>query len=128
MSSLEREFWEEFLNMYKLHPCLWDCKSKDYANKDMRASAINDLVVKCKERYPDANQNFVTKKIHSFRCAFRRELKKVIASMKSGASSDDLYVPILWYYEILRFIADSEMPREGSSNLDSQIEVRTIFY
>ena len=58
---------------------------------------------------------FVTKNIHSFRSAFGRELKKVVTSLKSGTSSDDIYVPSLWYYDTLSFIADSEMPREAKS-------------
>ena len=37
----------------------------------------NELVEKCKEKYPAANKDFVTKKIHSMRCSFRREYKKI---------------------------------------------------
>ena len=76
--------------MYELYPCLWDSKSKDYSNKQLRDVAISDLIDKCKATYPSADRNFVTKKIHSFRCGFRRELKKVVVSLKSGVSADSI--------------------------------------
>lgn len=131
----DREFWEEFINIYKLYPCLWNSKCKEYSNRELRESAITVLVNKCKERYTNCGRNFVMKKIHSFRCAFRRELKKVVTSLKSGTSSDEVYKPNLWYYDILSFIADSEMPREAKSNVGgdyldeaSEVEVRKVNY
>jgi len=36
---------------------------------------------------------------------------------KSGDGADDVYVPNLWYYDILSFIADSETPRIGKTNI-----------
>lgn len=131
----DREFWEEFLNLYKLYPCLWNSKCKEYSNRQLRESAIAVLVDKCKEKYSSSDRNFVMKKIHSFRCAFRRELKKVVNSLKSGSATEEVYVPNLWYYDILNFIADSEMPREAKSNLMGEeleetfeIEVRKLFF
>jgi hypothetical protein len=84
----------------------------------LREHAYKELVTKCKEQFPTADKEFVMKKIHAFRCNFRRELKKVIQSQKSGTSADDVYVPTLWYYDLLSFIADSEIPRRGKSNMD----------
>jgi hypothetical protein len=65
------------------------------------------------------------RKIHSFRCCFRRELKRVLDSQKSETSADDVYVPNLWYYDLLSFIADSEIPRRGKSNIDNTDEIST---
>ena len=58
------------------------------------------------------------KKIHPFRCSFRRHLKKVIGSQKSSTPADDVYVPTLWHYDLLSFVADSEIPKRGKSNMD----------
>ena len=86
--EIDKEFWEEFINIYRLHECLWNNKIDAYADKNMRNVAYNELIQKCKEKYPDANKNFVTKKIHSLRCSFRREFKKIQLSKRSGISAD----------------------------------------
>ncbi|KAG8265419.1 hypothetical protein J6590_095201, partial [Homalodisca vitripennis] len=112
----EKGFLEQFINIYYLHPCLWNTKSNDYANKHMRNDAYAELLEFCKEKYPTATKDFVLKKIHGLRCSFRRELKKV-SQRKPGSSADDVSVPNLWYYELLSFIADSETPRQGKSSL-----------
>lgn len=117
-NNCDREFWEEFFNLYRLHPCLWDSKSSDYLNRHKRNDAYNELVLKSKEKFTEANKDFATKKIHGFRCCFRRELKKVRGN-KSGDGADDVYVPNLWYYDILSFIADSETPRIGKTNIQN---------
>jgi hypothetical protein len=118
----DRDFWEEFFNIYSLHPCLWNTKCKEYSNKHIRNEAYSKLAEKCKERFPRDDKDFVVKKFHSFRCCFRWELKRVSDSQKSGTSADDVFVPSLWYYVLLSFIADSEIPRRGKSNIDSHEE------
>ena len=91
--EIDKEFWEEFINIYKLHECwcLWNNKIEAYANRNMRNAAYNELVEKCKEKYPAANKNFITKKIHtmSMRCSLSGErlfLKKVQLLKISGSS------------------------------------------
>jgi hypothetical protein len=42
----------------------------------------------------------------------------VIEYEKSSTSADSVYVPALWYYDLLSFFADSEIPRRGESNMD----------
>lgn len=118
----DQPFWEEFINSYHLHTCLWNTKAKEYSDRNQ---AYEDLVKKCKEKFPNANKDFVVKKIHTMRCSFRRELKKVINSLRSGSGTDEVYVPSLWYYDLLSFIADSEMPRKGTSNIDEEDESGT---
>jgi hypothetical protein len=39
-------------------------------------------------------------------------------SQKSDTSADDVYVSILWYYDLLSFIAFSEIPKRGKSNMN----------
>ncbi|XP_074030039.1 uncharacterized protein [Leptinotarsa decemlineata] len=60
----------------------------------------------------------VKKRIDSIRGTFRKELKRVKATMKSGAGADDIYQPHLWYYNLLLFLTDQETPRETKSNID----------
>ncbi|KAF6209213.1 hypothetical protein GE061_014958 [Apolygus lucorum] len=67
---------------------------------------------------PQANRDSVVKKINSLRTSYRKELKKVIQSEKSGTGEDDVYVPHLWYYELLHFLKDQEIPRQTTSNIE----------
>ncbi|KAK8393608.1 hypothetical protein O3P69_006728 [Scylla paramamosain] len=39
-------------------------------------------------------------------------------SVKSGAGSDDVYKPSLWYFDELAFLRDQELQQEGVSSLD----------
>ena len=119
----DKKFTEEFINMYQLYPCLWNSKCKEYSDKHLRSDAYNDLIEKCRERYPDANKDFVVKKINALKSSFRREHKKVVDSKKTGSSAEESYEPNLWYYDILSFVIDSETPRSGKSNLDDETSV-----
>ena len=90
--EMDKEFWEEFINIYKLHECLWNNKTEAYANRNMCNAVYNELIEKCKEKYPAAKKDFVRKRIHSMRCSFRREFKKAQISKRSGSSADDVCI------------------------------------
>ncbi|KAK3880948.1 hypothetical protein Pcinc_014598 [Petrolisthes cinctipes] len=59
----------------------------------------------------------VAKKMNNLRSAFRKEHKKDISSLRSGASADDVYQPSVWYYEQLLFLQDQETPRQSVTNV-----------
>jgi Alcohol dehydrogenase transcription factor Myb/SANT-like len=69
---------------------------------------------------PAANKESVIKKINSIRTCFRKEYRKVVASEKSGAGTTDIYVPTLWYYEILLFLIEQDEPRHSISNIPNE--------
>ncbi|VEN58690.1 unnamed protein product [Callosobruchus maculatus] len=72
--------------------------------------AYDKLVEYCKSSgLPEANRDFVVRKIQSLRGSFRKELKKVKENWKSG-KPDRIYVPSLWYFEHLLFVKDEELP------------------
>ncbi|KAK4871684.1 hypothetical protein RN001_015808 [Aquatica leii] len=108
--------------IYKEHPVLWKIKSKEYTNKNLKTKAYNALIEYSKLSYPDADRNFVSKKIQNIRECFRKELKKVEASQMSGTGADDVYEPHLWYFDLLLFTTDQEMPVES---VDSEIQFRS---
>lgn len=116
---LSKEFVIEFLEKYRQFPCLWKIKSKDYTNKNLKNRAYDELLTVCKTINPEANRDFVVKKIQSFRGSFRKELKKVEDSKRSGKSADDVHVPTLWYYHLLEFTVDQELPTDSISNFSN---------
>ncbi|XP_050706444.1 uncharacterized protein LOC126991925 [Eriocheir sinensis] len=115
---MNRKTLEEFIDIYQTEECLWKVKCKEYHNRDKRNAAYGKLIEKLRETTPDADRDMVVKKINNLRTTYRKELKKVQASKKSGAGAYDVYVPKLWYFENLAFLHDQETPREGLTNIE----------
>lgn len=121
MSSRKRnQVIEDFIELYKLEPCLWQVKSKEYHDRDKRNAAYAKLVLKLKELEPDATKKSVVRKINSLRSNVRKEKKKREMSMKSGASADDVYVSKLWYLNLFDFLGDQDIPSASVSNLEEE--------
>lgn len=121
MSSRKRnQVIEDFIELYKLEPCLWQVKSKEYHDRDKRNAAYAKLVLKLKELEPDATKKSVVRKINSLRSNVRKEKKKREMSMKSGASADDVYVSKLWYFNLFDFLGDQDIPSASVSNLEEE--------
>jgi len=114
-----REFITEFIHMCLEYPCLWKVKSKEYSDTVKKNFAYEHLTTKLKEIDLYANKENVVKKINSLRSCFRKEVKKVNDSKKSGAGADDTDTPSLWYFQELLFLTDQEVPRKGIGNLES---------
>ena len=128
MMSTSREdkaFWLEFIELYRGQPSLWKIKSAEYSDRRKKIASYDILVSKLQQKDSSATKDTVAKKINSMRSAFRKECTKVINSQRSGASSEDLYHPTLWYFQSLMFLKDQETPRESVNNID---EVRKISY
>lgn len=112
-----KDFTTTFLEKYREFHCLWKIKSKEYLNKNLKTAAYDELAELCKTVCPDANREFVVKKIQGLRGSFRKELKKVLASKRSGSGHDQIYEPTLWYYELLQFTVDQETPSNSLCNI-----------
>ena len=50
----------------------------------------------------------ITKKLHTLKTQFHREMSAIKASQKSGAGTRDLYTPKLWCFDELRFLVDGK--------------------
>lgn len=121
MSNQKRtQVIEEFIELYKSEPCLWLVKSKEYHHLALRDAAYTKLLTKLKESEPDAVKDTVIKKINNLRSNFRKEKKKFDTSKKSGAATDDLYKPTLWYYNLFDFLGDQDTPSTSVSNLHDE--------
>ncbi|XP_024879150.1 uncharacterized protein LOC112459340 [Temnothorax curvispinosus] len=114
-----QECIEEFIEIYRNEPCLWQIKCKDYHDRARREAAYSKLVEKLKEVEPSANKESVVKKINNIRSNYRKELKKVKASSKTGSGTDDIYEPKLWYFKLLCFLNDQDIPRKSRTNIES---------
>ncbi|KAL5246062.1 hypothetical protein ACI65C_013470 [Semiaphis heraclei] len=114
----DREFWCEFFLLYQELPELWKVKSEVYKNRNKKDAAYDKMVEKMKEIEPKADRAMVRTKINAFRTSYRRELKKVKSSIRSGAGTDDIYKPNLWYYNELDFLRDQEGQTQGTSTMD----------
>ena len=79
----------EFIGVYRGLPDVWKVKTDGYKDRIKKDKAYKILVEKMKEIYPRADRESVRAKINSFRSAYRRELKKVKESMKSGRGTDE---------------------------------------
>ena len=123
-SKDEKKFTLELIDVYHGLPELWKVKSKEYSDRDKKEAAYDTLLLKYKEWYTEATKDDLKKKLNSMRTCFRRELKKLSDSQKSGAGADDVYEPSLWYFDALIFLRDQETPAQSQSTiLDETQEV-----
>lgn len=114
-------FLPRFIEAYRNHQCLWRIKSKEYSNKQLKDTAYEELVDLTKQAVPDCDLEFVKKKIDLIRGSFRREHKKVQTSMTSGAGTESVYTPKLWYYKLLLFLSEQDEVQESKGNLTADI-------
>uniref|UniRef100_A0A2A4JLJ7 MADF domain-containing protein n=1 Tax=Heliothis virescens TaxID=7102 RepID=A0A2A4JLJ7_HELVI len=111
-----REWLEEFITMYRNEPCLWQIKSKAYRDQRERDKSYSKLVEKLKEIDKNADEEAVKKKINCIRTTYKKQLRRVEASIKSG--DERIYSPKLWYYPLLQFLHDEDRPRTRRSDTE----------
>ena len=116
----DRTFQLECIEVYQSLPALWKVKSDDYSNRQKKDAYYAVLVEKFQEKYPKYTREDVKKKINAYRTNYRKELKKVEDSERSGAGADQVYEPTLWYFHALTFLNDQEIPAKSRSTLTKQ--------
>ncbi|XP_063620867.1 uncharacterized protein LOC134793226 [Cydia splendana] len=119
----ERNILSEFLKMYKTFPCLWDQKHMNYANREARDTAYEELLEKYKLYHENGTVVDVKKKIEHMRCAYRRERKKVLMSRFRGGH----YKPHLWYYHLLTFLHEEQEQDEDNDNEQAECKNESTF-
>ncbi|KAJ8940787.1 hypothetical protein NQ314_010597 [Rhamnusium bicolor] len=92
----------------------------------MRNAAYENLILKCKEVFPNATKEFVTKKISSPRSSFRRQIRRMNKAKKSGSGADDVPDCTLWYFDLLSFLLDQEEVRVAVSSLENDDETESL--
>ncbi|CAJ0932252.1 unnamed protein product [Ranitomeya imitator] len=124
LSYNSEEFVRELIEMYRSLPCLWQIKSAEYSNRNKKREAYGKLVALFKQHNPceKVDESVVRKKIQGLRTVYKKEMNKVVKSMKSGAATDEVYVPSLWYYDLLGFTRDQELPRTMVSSMRQTLD------
>ncbi|XP_066946917.1 uncharacterized protein [Macrobrachium rosenbergii] len=107
-----------FIELLKEHPSVWNIKCKQYKMRNIRSVSLETIksdlssFVNCTLQNKD-----ITKKLHTLKTQFYREMSAIKESQNSGAGKGDLYTPKLWCFDELRFLLDGEA-RASTSNLD----------
>lgn len=114
------DFLAEFIQLYRSFPCLWQIKYKGYKDRLLRNRAYDALVQKLREVNPIADRETVIRKINTLRTAFRREYKKVRSSQRMVQNPRQRYKSSLWYYDILKFVAE----QNETNTLDEERDVK----
>ncbi|XP_060654564.1 uncharacterized protein LOC132790138 [Drosophila nasuta] len=114
MNSRDRQFWTEFLLLYRSLPAVWKVKSPEYSSRALKSAGYEQLVQKLHEVEPHADRALVVKKINSFRTNFRRDLRKRVEGERLGEAP---FESTLWYFELLGFLEDQESSLGSSQSL-----------
>ncbi|XP_073414162.1 uncharacterized protein [Dendrobates tinctorius] len=124
MSYNTEEFVHELIELYRSLPCLWQIKLADYSNRMKKREAYEKMIALFKRHNPceKVDESLVRKKIQGLRTVYKKELNKVEKSRKSDAGTDEVYVSSLWYYDLLGFTRDQELPRATVSSVRPTLE------
>lgn len=102
---------KKFILTFESLPVLWDKNNEHYTNKYKRHEALMKLLLVLRSKQSDATVLDVKRKINSLRTNYRRELKKIISSQKSGDVR-----PTSWTFKYLSFLnKNDEMLHEVGS-------------
>ena len=117
-----------FIELLENYPCLWRVKCSEYKNKQLRASAVKEMCAGLANKMNcSIKGEHIMKKLHTLRSQYRKEMKAVRASQKSGAATEDVYVPKLWCFDLLKFLDEGDVIRQSTSNLDEK-ELDQVIY
>ncbi|KAK9719369.1 Alcohol dehydrogenase transcription factor Myb/SANT-like [Popillia japonica] len=110
----EREVLRNFIEQYENFPELWNASHPHYMNKNKRNLALEKMLESYKAIKPNATREDVRKKINSLRTNYRKEVKKIIKSKRSGIGTDNVYEPSSWVFHCLKFLKVTETPASVS--------------
>uniref|UniRef100_A0A1Y1MXA0 MADF domain-containing protein n=1 Tax=Photinus pyralis TaxID=7054 RepID=A0A1Y1MXA0_PHOPY len=104
------------IEQYQQHECLYFVQHRDYHNKNRRNAALQQICEKMNQIRPNTSIHEIQKKWNGIRNTYASERRKSIASSRSGAGSEDIYIPSLWYYEKLVFLNEHLNIRKSVSS------------
>ncbi|XP_023948797.2 uncharacterized protein LOC112053569 [Bicyclus anynana] len=120
------EFISKFIDAFRKNPCLWNTQNPEYRKKKSKVLAYIRLMKYAQKVEPTITVIDIKRKLQSIRASHRKERRKVSESLKSAKTSDDVYVPKLWYYKQLEFLNQHMEDSWEKSNIDSITEKSNI--
>lgn len=121
--ATKAEALRQFIETYESLPVLWNSSNEAYRNKAKKNAALDQLLQVFKALKPDAVRADVSKKINSLRTNFRKELKKIVSSKRSGAGTEDVYRPQSWIFDSLKFLQKIEQPVSSGVTCTSAVSI-----
>ncbi|XP_075194137.1 uncharacterized protein LOC142294950 [Anomaloglossus baeobatrachus] len=120
MCTNKEEFLREFIEVYQTQTPLWKIKSPEYSNRQLKKDAYLKMIAIYDKYHPNqkGTEDLVKRKIQAIRTVYKKELNKIEESKRSGAGTGDVYVPTLWYFDLLNFTRDQELHRPSTSSLN----------
>ncbi|XP_068243556.1 uncharacterized protein [Palaemon carinicauda] len=104
------------IGMYRQQSCLWNVKSADYKNRKMRLAALTAIKTELQKKHGDITIKDIKKKLDTLRNQYRREMRQLENSCKSGSLTDDVYSPKFWCFGDLSFLSDGDTMKTSPSN------------
>nr|CAI5827143.1 unnamed protein product [Callosobruchus analis] len=116
-AKTERHGKLKLVQLYRDNECLWDLKSQNYRNKEMRATALQNIAQEM--NLEEFGPTDVKNKIKNLRATYYLELDKIKKSSKSGADGN-VYTPkVKWFEEMDAFIRNVSIQRKTTDNSDT---------
>lgn len=114
----------ELLEVYRSLTALWDLRSPDYTNRQLKSEQYNILYEKYRETHPNATRKDLGRRLNSLRTNYRREYNRV----KNGEiTPEGPYKPTLFYYDALSFLSsvqsETKCCTQSSNSLNVSIEM-----
>ncbi|CAH1102248.1 unnamed protein product [Psylliodes chrysocephalus] len=120
--SWSRQQVEELIDAYFEHPCLYNVHLKLYHNKHARNAALEIIKEALSTVRPGITIPEIKSKWNGLKTNCSTEHKKIQQSQTSGAGTDDIYTPSIWYYSKLSFLLDYTKPRKSMDSISDQVE------
>ncbi|KAK9703375.1 Alcohol dehydrogenase transcription factor Myb/SANT-like [Popillia japonica] len=93
----------------------------NYKNKSKRRAALNSIALELnKSLCLNVDSDRIVKKINGLRTTFMQELNKIKKSKITGSSSEEIYIPTWWCYDLLLFLVNGKTLEKGESNLSNR--------
>ncbi|XP_047506707.1 uncharacterized protein LOC125050715 [Pieris napi] len=114
LQTNDQKHLKEFILVLETLPEIWDSSNANIINKVKRANAYEQLLEIFRKIKPGATAKDVIAKINSLKSNYRKELKKITDSKRSGAAAENVYNPKSWVFHMLKFLNKNEKPIDRS--------------
>ncbi|XP_017462266.1 PREDICTED: uncharacterized protein LOC108355626 [Rhagoletis zephyria] len=112
-----RENSKKLINLLVQQECLWDVSSPTYHDRVKRENAFKSILNKMKQNLDNIRISDIKNKILSLRSQYRKELRAINASRRSGVGNEDIRHPKLWCFDELDFLRPSIYIRQSTYNI-----------